>query len=1080
MASDAALSLDQKRLELKRELLKKMLSERQQQTVFREDTGKVVSAPAGADQDYIKYLDDTKNNNANEVDFFGAVSLAGSELGKYLSQGTRGFFGTIAETPVLIEGAERLRFGEAYQEEISKTPGPADVLTAVNIFESLGTREAAKDKILSSLGISNVDTSRGERWAQSGAAMLEANKMFLARSGLDKQEEDGVFYDIGSAGASILASVGLTMVTKNPAYASFLFGEMQRSGIYVESREAGKDPAASRNVSNIAGAFESGLEFVGGKVLLDAFGQSGPIKRTIVRSINEAIQEGSQQTAEEAVTNVSGVRDSTLEESLKNIGYSALLGFVVGAPVSGLATYIETRSKSAGLDDAQSKKLSEKFVEGLPEMEGEINAMMTREAGIHEQVDKSEAQEVFKKFENGEPVIQEDFIPGSDEDFIRKMDEFTSDGGGGVGQALKDFKENFSYEASKILEPISTRIRQISPKLFYRMRSFEKNVKVAVNNDLKAIYPFLQKFKSLSSRQKTNLDYAMKNGTTKQVDALARSYGFSGGEVLRIRQMLDSSFNRAKSVGVDVEYRKDLFPRKIKNLPGLLKELRKKDVWTVFDQAFEKEKIKLKEKGKTLSTERKEEIINGIIRGQSVNGVSLKDSGVFGKRTIEEIDKDINKFYERSDQALISYVIASNEDIEVKRLFGKGVDASEDSIGKIINDMVASGEIDDIQAINLKDALGARFNQGRVSSSVNAIKNIMYAETMGSNFGSTLRQLGDLGISAARYGVVNTTSSIKDIATGKSLFDPAEFGVVNIAQEFESSSYTGAALRKMFDIIGISQVDRLGKKTLIESSYKKIKAELSKDNKKRISEMKLMFGDKEYQQVVSDFKSGKITEDVKLVLFNELLDVQPVAALETPEAYLRAKNGKILYTLKLFTIRQVDLIRRDAFQKIRKGVATKDASLASEGMVNFMKLMSFLLAMHTGVDYVIDIIKNMPSILAGDDYEPPELEDKVIQNIYKTFGLNKYSIDQLGRPFLPESPSGVFADMVAPPTKTLDNFVRDINSIRNNKLGNPKDLRTLRSLPIGGELWWFWFGGGAEGKSSKTNSNEEDYVIISE
>ena len=52
---------------------------------------------------------------------------------------------------------------------------------------------------------------------------------------------------------------------------------------------------------------------------------------------------------------------------------------------------------------------------------------------------------------------------------------------------------------------------------------------------------------------------------------------------------------------------------------------------------------------------------------------------------------------------------------------------------------------------------------------------------------------------------------------------------------------------------------------------------------------------------------------------------------------------------------------------------------------------------------------------------------------------------------------------------------KDYQSIQNGKLGNPKDLATLRSLPVGGELYYFWFGGGAD-KAKKT-SDDSKYLV---
>lgn len=203
--------------------------------------------------------------------------------------------------------------------------------------------------------------------------------------------------------------------------------------------------------------------------------------------------------------------------------------------------------------------------------------------------------------------------------------------------------------------------------------------------------------------------------------------------------------------------------------------------------------------------------------------------------------------------------------------------------------------------------------------------------------------------------------------------------------------------------------------------------------------------------------------------------MQPVALSEMPAAYLTSGNGRIFYTLKSFTIRQLDLYRRESVQKIRRGMATGDKKLAAEGVNNGMRLLFFSVAMNVGVDYAWDFIKHLPQIIAGEDYEPPVLEDKVIDNTIKAFGLNKYGFDQMTRPYMPDTPYDVLTATIAPPAKTINNMWKDYQSIQNGKLGNPKDLSTLRSLPVGGELYYFWFGGGSE--KAKKASDDSKYLV---
>ena len=61
---------------------------------------------------------------------------------------------------------------------------------------------------------------------------------------------------------------------------------------------------------------------------------------------------------------------------------------------------------------------------------------------------------------------------------------------------------------------------------------------------------------------------------------------------------------------------------------------------------------------------------------------------------------------------------------------------------------------------------------------------------------------------------------------------------------------------------------------------------------------------------MKEFADGKITDNTKLVLFNKLLDFQPVAKSEMPQVYLENPNGRIFYMLKSFTLKQFDIFSK--------------------------------------------------------------------------------------------------------------------------------------------------------------------------
>lgn len=1027
--------------------------------VYRQDTNELIEAPAGLSGNEIVYRDDTENKGKEKGQFFGMQLL----------RGAGSMFAAIPQ----VYGAERQISGEAYTQTYNDDFGFGDVVNAVNPFGNVFSAQASVDKILEKFGVDRSDRAgRMEAYAQSGRDIVEKNKKFLDEAGISKKDTDGIFYDIGSGGGSLLSAIGMTMITKNPLAATAFFGELQKTQFYDEARGAGVEPEKARLLAYTAGTLEAGLEYVGGKVFLDAVANNSAVKRILVRTVSESIQEGSQTAAEEVLANVSGIRDKSTGEILTSIGYSAALGAIISAPVNTAVDFVEKRAIEAGVDATIAKQYAENFGKNYEEIQAEIGSMVENESKALDDVDRAEAAKVMDTFLDGRPVDDNvaAYEAANKEDVFASLDQFIEKTDTEKNSVLSDFSENALSGIAKILEPISTTIRQISEPLFYNLRKFEMETKVAINRDAASLQPFLIKFSKLSKQDKKRLDIALKNTDTATQELVAQELGILS-EVRALRPMLDNIYNQAKAAGVDVEYRSDFIPRRIKNLDGLLSYLRKTEGWSVFDQAFKNKEAAI---GKPLTSEEKSDIISSLLRGNKVGKVSLKDSGVFDQRTIEKIQPDIDKFYETTDQALISYIVTANENIQRNVLFGKGETVEDSNIGDTVLALVESGQITDKQARILKEAFNARFNRGSMGKITEAWKNIIYLETMGSNFGSTLRQIGDVGIAAAQYGIFNTAKALSQAVRGKSVLDLKEIGIEKIAQEFETSSYTGRLLENVFNLTGLSKMDRLGKRTVVNAAYSKLRKQAEAGDASLKKDLNTIFGTKS-DQVLKDIANNNITEDVKFVLFNKLLDVQPVALSEMPAMYLQSGNGRIFYTLKSFTIRQLDLYRRESIAKIRKGVATGDTKLAAEGLNNGMRLMFFSVAMNTGVDYAWDFAKHIPQMLMGDDWEPQALEDRVVDNIIKAFGLNKYSFDQMSRSYMPDTPYEVLTSTVAPPVKTANNLWKDFQAIQNGKLGNPKDLQTLRSLPVGGELYYFWLGGGAEKKNKA--SEDSKYLV---
>ena len=56
-----------------------------------------------------------------------------------------------------------------------------------------------------------------------------------------------------------------------------------------------------------------------------------------------------------------------------------------------------------------------------------------------------------------------------------------------------------------------------------------------------------------------------------------------------------------------------------------------------------------------------------------------------------------------------------------------------------------------------------------------------------------------------------------------------------------------------------------------------------------------------------------------MLLYSRLLDFQPVALSEMPEYYLKAGNGRVFYMLKTYTLKQMDVFRKEVWHTMKNG-----------------------------------------------------------------------------------------------------------------------------------------------------------------
>lgn len=558
----------------------------------------------------------------------------------------------------------------------------------------------------------------------------------------------------------------------------------------------------------------------------------------------------------------------------------------------------------------------------------------------------------------------------------------------------------------------------------------------------------------ISDRDYAALDLAMKNGAIDTVMDIAEKYGVKA-EFEQLRPIIDDVFKRANEVDLEVEYRQNFFPRSFKDDPATRNaatDYFEREYGDVLSEAYADFSTKM---GRTPTAEERWAMINNLMRGFKQQGVTLSKTGSFKKRVVDTVTPATADFYQDSFSALQNYFESANNLIEARRFFGKHVDLKnippeaelKDVAGQVIDGLVARGQLNPKNSERLREILQARFTGGQMNGFLRQWKNMSYLTIMGDVI-SAVTQIGDFEKVMYRAGLGKTAPAIFNAVFNPSAQEIrlADLGLEKtIAAEMSTASQTARMVNQVFRAAGLSWVDRLGKEAFLNGVLSKYRTAVAAGDEEFLSMARRILGD-EADETFADIARGENTENVKFLALNELADFFPVTLEEVPIQYLKSPNGRIFYTMKTFTTKQLNTYRREILE-----VAKKDKVTAAK---NLARLVGFFVVMNMTADEIKGWIK-------GDE---KSFSDKLVDNMLKTVGFGRYQLDQTQQ----QGFGRTLVEQALPPTTFIDDAVKDFNDAF-VKRDLDKGLRSTRSIPLGGELYYWWFGRGATQNESPAN-----------
>lgn len=604
---------------------------------------------------------------------------------------------------------------------------------------------------------------------------------------------------------------------------------------------------------------------------------------------------------------------------------------------------------------------------------------------------------------------------------------------------------------------ISTRIRNISPALHHRAIELERNVLTRTHDAIVRVEPFLVELNKVKDKV---LDRAIL--TNDEGAVLARIKELGNGALLRgwseVRSTLRDLGEELQGLGRFKEAKEGYFPRIVTDRKGLLKALGGELKTRLELKLHDAEATAIKSRGTGLTQVEQSVIINRFLQE---NERAFGQPGFTKGRKVKEVTEALEPFYASPTESLHSYIRAAVKDLEMVKFFGKDIKERlkgdqrftdvDSSIGKIVREELESGRITGEQAEELRGMLRARFISGERATTgvIQDAKNLANAGLLG-NIVSAASQIGDTFTAVYAQDLRSTLRAVGEMLTGRKRVDMNDFGLADhISEEFVSTRASAKFLNSMFKFGGFNFIDRVGKNVNLNAALAKFErwAQTEKGAQRIRNEYGESFG-QDIGELINDLRNRKITDKVESLLFHELSDVQPITKLESPQGKLELQGSPVkdaaasVYMLHSFMLKQLDIVRRDAYNEIAKG----DPKSVARGFKNLTEYAVILGIGGATADMVKDWIRGRDSSFDGTS---------IAENILKTFGWAAYAREKFNSGHPGEAVVGIFT----PPYKMMDDIWR-------------RDPKAVRYIPLLGDWYYNRYLGGNE-KAAQAKEKRE-------
>lgn len=345
----------------------------------------------------------------------------------------------------------------------------------------------------------------------------------------------------------------------------------------------------------------------------------------------------------------------------------------------------------------------------------------------------------------------------------------------------------------------------------------------------------------------------------------------------------------------------------------------------------------------------------------------------------------------------------------------------ENSIGQYVSKIE---NLDIEQQKQLRELLTYIFNPVSTGKLNKILMNSSYSLALNS-FKNALNQLPELANTFYKNGFYTSIEAINN-----KKIDLKDLGI-NTSDMFQDSFQLTDTIMKL---TGFNALDTFSKNVFINANLIKIK-ELIKNNDKDFNDrLKLIF-DKQSEQVKDDILNDNFTVDVRSAILINLGEVQPIFMSSRPLQFLKNPSTRFMYSLKTFTLKQLDFIKNEIIKKFK--------SNPKEAFINLVAYQGYLMLIGFPIDYI-------QGIMAGDEPDDPDLiKDSILDNILLFNLIGRYMVTKIKNQGIGKSTIDYIISL--PVFGAVDDITKDITKIIDGNFDLEKS-RALKYIPFGKDI----------------------------